>query len=129
MNRHNLILSQPLLLCLALSTGCTQQSATVTGFAADVAPIINENCLECHQPGGPGHEKSGLSVTSYANLMKGTRFGPVIKPGDSLSSTLVILIEGRADKSINMPHGDRKPLTKAQVQTVKNWINEGAKNN
>ena len=35
--------------------------------------------------------------------MKGTKLGSVIVPGSSISSTLVILIEHKADPSINMP--------------------------
>lgn len=85
--------------------------------------------MECHQSGGPGFEASGLNMQSYDTLMKGTKFGPVIKPGDAISSTLVRLIKGKADPSINMPHGGRQPLSEVEIQQVETWINQGAKNN
>ena len=107
---------------------CSQAGKKIS-FSNDVLPILKSRCHECHLPGGQGFEASGLNMASYETLMKGTKFGPVIKPGDSVSSTLMILIEGRADKSINMPHGDREPLTTPQIDTIKSWINQGAKNN
>ena len=98
-------------------------------YAQDIKPILSEHCLECHQAGGTGALASGLVLSSYQELMKGTKFGPVIKAGDSVSSTLVILVEGRADASINMPHGDRPPVSKVQTQQVRQWIDEGALEN
>jgi hypothetical protein len=68
-------------------------------------------------------------MQTYDSLMKGTKFGPVIKPEDALSSTLMILIDGRADPSINMPHGNNEPLSGEQIKLFEKWINQGAKNN
>lgn len=110
-----------------LTAGCTQSGKKVS-YSQDVSPILKSRCHECHLPGGQGYEASGLNMVDYEGLMKGTKFGPIIKPGDSLSSTLVILIEGRADKAISMPHG-REPLSAEQIATIKNWINQGANNN
>ncbi len=49
-------------------------------YKADVQPILKQYCLECHTEGGKGTEKSGLLMTSYESLMKGTKFGSIIKP-------------------------------------------------
>ena len=73
-------------------------------FKADVQPVIAQYCLECHGDGGKGTQASGLLMTSHDSLMKGTRFGSIIKPGDSLSSVLIMLVEGRANPAIKMPH-------------------------
>ena len=115
--------------CVLLLQACSQSGTDTVSFSKDVFPILQSRCFECHTKGGEGYKASGLSMETYAELMKGTKFGPVIKPKDSLSSTLMVLIEGRADPSINMPHGDRKPLTKDQIQTIGKWIDQGAKNN
>lgn len=98
-------------------------------FTNDIRPIFEQHCLECHDTGGAGAVASGLKLTTYQDAMKGTKFGPIIKAGDSASSTLVILVEGRADPSINMPHGGRPPLSKTQTQKLRQWIDEGALNN
>ncbi len=110
-------------------TGCNKQEGATVSYSKDIEPILAANCLECHAKGGAGEVKSGLSMVSYADLMKGTKFGAIIKPGDSLSSTMMLLIEGKADPSINMPHGDRKPLSAEQIKAIKTWINEGALEN
>lgn len=98
-------------------------------FSKDIHPIINDYCLSCHQPGGKGYEKSGLDLRTYESMMKGTRYGAVIKPGDSFASTLIMLVEGRADPSIKMPFGINGNLSKDKIDLLKKWIDQGAKNN
>jgi hypothetical protein len=97
-------------------------------YKADVQPILQSYCVECHSENGKGTEKSGLLLTSYENVMKGTRFGSIVKPGDALSSTIVMLVEGRADPSIKMPHG-KEPMPKEKIEILKQWVAQGAKNN
>nr|VFK37002.1 MAG: Planctomycete cytochrome C [Candidatus Kentron sp. SD]VFK42094.1 MAG: Planctomycete cytochrome C [Candidatus Kentron sp. SD]VFK78126.1 MAG: Planctomycete cytochrome C [Candidatus Kentron sp. SD] len=118
-------------MCAAFVTGCGEKDIS---FQKDVRPILAKDCLECHQPGADGFKKSGLSVGDYESLLKGTKptrgeqRGQVIVPNDSTSSTLIILVEGRADPSIRMPHG-REPLNEKDVAILKKWIDQGAKNN
>jgi hypothetical protein len=95
-------------------------------FELDVLPILQSHCVKCHQPGGQGIEASGLDLRSYASLMKGTKHGAIVVPGNTVASTLMVLIDGRADKSIRMPHNER-PLLKQQVEIVRDWIKQGAK--
>lgn len=77
-------------------------------------------------PGGPGYEKTGLRMDSLEALMKGTKFGPVVVPGSSVSSTLYRLVSGEADPSIRMPHGSAG-LPEADVARIAAWIDQGAK--
>ncbi|MCP5364880.1 MAG: hypothetical protein H6905_06610 [Hyphomicrobiales bacterium] len=97
-------------------------------FKLDVLPILASRCAECHQTGGSGLEASGLNLTSYDGLMKGTKHGPIIVPGEPTVSNLNVLIEGRADPSMRMPH-DQRPLLKEQQRIIRNWVKQGAKNN
>jgi hypothetical protein len=97
-------------------------------YNKDVQPIFAKNCSECHAPGQKGFEASGLDTTSYQSLMKGGKFGQLVKPGDALSSSLNMLVEGRAHPSIQMPHG-RAKLPDKDIEMLKVWVNEGAKNN
>ena len=115
---------------VVLLAGCTKEPEVApVSFSKDVMPVLQKHCHECHLPGGEGEVASGLNLGSYEGVMKGTKFGAVVLPGDSVSSTVSILIEGRADPSINMPHGDRPPLSKQETGVIARWINEGAKNN
>jgi hypothetical protein len=96
-------------------------------YSKAVQPILSKNCSECHAPGKPGLDASGLDTTGYASLMKGGKFGALVKPGDAFTSALNMLVEGRAHPSIRMPHGTEK-LPAADIETLKSWVNQGAKN-
>jgi len=116
-----------------ISAGCSQE----VSFQKDVNPILQGKCLSCHDGQGEGVEASGFSVRSYEDLMKGTKFGKVVVPGDSLSSSLYRLIDHQADPKIQMPPhhdealaaGKMQSLSGAQINTIKAWIDQGAKNN
>ena len=92
--------------------GCEGASDRAVSYAEDVQPILAEHCLECHRPGAEGFAKSGFGVIG----------------GDSIGSTLVVLIEGRAHSSIQMPHGQQR-MPEEQIETVKRWIDQGAMDN
>jgi hypothetical protein len=124
--RRLLLAALPIALCAGL-TGCAGEETI--SFSQNVKPILDQNCLSCHQPGGEGLESSGFSMVTYDELMKGTKFGPMIIAGDAEGSNLVVLMEGRADPSISMPHGSMKPVKKADTQMIRMWIDQGAKNN
>lgn len=113
------------LFVVLLAAGCSNKGVS---FSADIQPILSKHCLECHKKGEQGHEKSGLSMDTYAELMSGTRYGPVIVPGNSISSTLIRLVDHKADKAINMPH-DKSKIPDNEIALLKAWIDEGAKNN
>jgi hypothetical protein len=97
-------------------------------FSMEVQPILEHACVECHQPGGEGYKASGLDLRTYASLMKGTKHGPMVIPGDPLTSNLLVLIEGRASPSIRMPY-HMHPLRKEYDSIIRQWIIEGAKDN
>jgi hypothetical protein len=103
-------------------------AAEEVSFKYDVLPILQTRCISCHSPGGEGLAKTGLDLSSYEALMKGTRHGPIVVPGDPLTSNLNVLIEGRASPEIRMPHGQRA-LLHYQTQTIRDWVKQGAANN
>jgi mono/diheme cytochrome c family protein len=97
-------------------------------YKLDVQPILQSRCVECHQPGGQGYEASGLDLTSYKGLMKGTKHGAIVVPGEPFTSNLMVLVEGRADPKVRMPHNQR-PLLKQQIEILRLWVKQGAKDN
>jgi len=107
-----------------IHNACAQRAPI--GYSEDVVPIFKGYCVSCHQPGGQGYEASGLDLTSYDNLMKGTKFGPMVIPGKPDSSNLIVLIDGKA--KMRMPFG-HKPLPSCLRDVIYSWIFEGAKNN
>ncbi|WP_455197274.1 c-type cytochrome domain-containing protein [Kaarinaea lacus] len=114
---------------LYLLSGCDNSSTSEISFSKQVQPILASHCLSCHNTEGEGFKKSGLNMETHEALMKGTKFGPVIVPGNALSSSLVLLIEGKADPAITMPHGSLQILPQQDRDTIKQWIQQGAKNN
>jgi len=111
---------------MAMTAAAVAEEAV--SFKDDVVPILQVRCMECHQPGAEGYAQSGLDLTSYDGVMKGTKFGPVVVPGDAMMSNFLVVVDGRASQAIRMPH-ERKKLTKCEIDILRRWVNAGAKNN
>ncbi|MHB1870930.1 MAG: c-type cytochrome domain-containing protein [Steroidobacteraceae bacterium] len=125
-----------------LVAACAQRQVS---FHKDVAPILQRNCATCHSQNGVGYLASGFSVESFAALMKGTKYGPMIDPGSSSQSNLVWLLRHRAHPQINMPKicaqmglvGDNcaratasaRDLKKREINLIATWIDQGARDN
>jgi uncharacterized membrane protein len=117
----------PALALPLLAAGCTTQQVS---YQNDIAPILNDRCLQCHAPpDGPGYKATGLRMDSYESLMQGTDYGPIIVAGDSRRSILNMLIEGRAGIYMRMPHNEKQGLSDEQIETLKIWVNQGALDN
>ena len=116
-----------------MATGCSKDIS----YSADIQPILNASCLECHDGKGQGSQESGLVLVDYDDLMQGTKLGRVVVPGESVSSNLYRLVSHKGDPSIHMPpHPPSSAaaiavpsLTDEQIETIKTWIDQGAKNN
>ena len=111
---------------LPVHKACAQQGKI--SYAEDIVPIFKGWCFSCHEPGGEGYRASGVDLSSYDGLMKGTKLGPVVIPGQPDASTLIALIYGRASPKIRMPYG-HKPLPDCLRSNIWTWIFQGAKNN
>jgi cytochrome c len=110
----------------AQGPGELQRQRQQVSFAEDITPVLRGYCVSCHEPGGQGYQASGLDLTTYQGLMKGTKFGSMVVPGHPDESNLVVLIEGRGQ--LRMPYGHR-PLPSCLRQEIWSWIFEGAKDN
>ena len=97
-------------------------------FSEDILPLLKWRCGSCHQAGGEGFVASGLDLTSYQGVMKGTKFGPMVVPGNPETSNLMMLLDWRVAPAIRMPHG-KKQLSICDRNSIRAWIREGAKDN
>ena len=122
---HLLVLTITAMLTVVLWASA---AAAQVSFEEDVFPVIEIRCLECHQPGGAGYEASGLDMRSYEGLMKGTKNGPMIAPGNVVESNLLAVIDRRTSSEIWMPH-EGKQLSKCERQAFRFWIAQGAHDN
>ena len=118
--------------CLVIADVSTPSAelcaAEPQSFSEDILPIFKGRCVSCHQPSSTGYEKSGLDLTSYEGLMKGTKFGAMVVPRDPESSNLMWLLDWRASPEVRMPHGKKK-LSICDRNAIRAWIREGAKDN
>lgn len=80
------------------------------------------------RPAARANEASGLDLSTYDGAMKGTKFGPMIVPGDPDSSNLMWLLGWRGSPDTRMPHGKKK-LSVCDRDAIRAWIRQGAKNN
>ena len=103
-------------------------AGAITSFKADVLPIFKARCVSCHTPGSEGTTTSGLDLTSYAGVMKGTKYGAMVIPGNAEYSNLMWLLDWRASPQLRMPHGQQQ-LPAAERDTIRVWIRQGAKDN
>ena len=102
-------------------------------FEKDVLPLLEEKCMGCHREaytdpkrGRLKKPKSGYRMDT-ADLIKGAgdENKANIVPGDAEKSPVYKYTTLTEDDDWVMPtKGDL--LTKAQQETLKNWINEGA---
>ena len=106
----------------SISTPPPQPSQNVS-FQSEISPIFQRyGCNGCH--GGSG----GLTVQTVSQLLQGGLHGPSVIAGKADTSGLIKKLLP------NPPYGDRMPqggpyLPDSTIQTIKLWINQGAKNN
>lgn len=112
-----------------------------------VAKIFLDNCTGsgCHSGVSPAHN---LSLEKWSEMIKGARGrdvdssgshhkisatddlygGEAVIPFNSKRSLLYRLISGDAPDSLRMPY-KRAALNESQINTIKNWIDNGARSN
>ena len=92
-------------------------------FDKQVRLIFQANCQGCHQPAKAGGQ---YVMTDFAKLVKGGESGSAaVVPGKPEGSYLLQLITPKDGKA-EMPKG-KAPLTAAEIEIVKKWIAQGAK--
>jgi mono/diheme cytochrome c family protein len=108
-----------LFLCGSGSRSIAQQTRTDTTpvtYARDVAPILQKNCQQCHQPGAIGP----MSLATYQE----------VRPWAQAIKRKVVAGEMppyRYDRDIgiqNLKYDLR--LSKAEMQTIARWVDDGA---
>jgi hypothetical protein len=111
------------LICLAASSPLL---AAPVDFTRDVMPIFDAHCIACH---GPEKQKSDYRLDSRKAALAGGESGKAaIVPGKPEAGSLIQLVDG-SDQELFMPprKSEVKPLSAAQIATLRQWITEGAK--
>ncbi len=113
--------------------GCKDQGTNIdsteipssnVSYSQYIQPVFDNKCNNsgCHEDAS---RAGGLSLTSWANT---TSDPGVVFPGKPETSRLIWAIQNQAGINPMPPYG-YAGLTKNQIDGIKTWIQEGAKNN
>ncbi|MBM4090504.1 MAG: DUF1553 domain-containing protein [Planctomycetes bacterium] len=92
-------------------------------YYKQVLPIFQTHCQGCHQPAKPGGD---YVMTTFDRLLAGGESGEkAIVPGQPDKSYLLDMITP-VDGEAEMPR-DKPPLPAADIELIRNWIAQGAK--
>ncbi len=97
---------------LALACSLAAQSKGKIDFEHDIAPILEQSCIQCHHA---GTSSSNLQLVSRDEIVKGKSVVPG-KPGDSPLYTTMA--------TGWMPPG--KKASETEIALIRNWIKQGA---
>jgi hypothetical protein len=98
--------------------------ASNVSYSQHIQPVFNIKCVNCH---GVGTTEAGLDLTTWSGTVADPRIVVDSLPDNSV---LVWTVEGRPGFPFMPPIGSPyRALTQNQINGVKTWIKEGAKNN
>ena len=100
---------------------CIDSVAAELDYTRDIKPLLKEHCHSCH---GTLKQKAGLRLDTGESIHRGAENGPVIVPEESGRSRLMQRVRSSDDSRRMPPEGP--PLSAAQIETLGNWIDQGA---
>jgi hypothetical protein len=92
-------------------------------FATDIRPILEKNCVRCHNA---HRAKGGFRLDNPTSAWRGGDSGPAILFGDSTNSPLIHYVAQLDPANVMPPPNEGGPLTVAQVSLLRAWIDQGA---
>jgi cytochrome c553 len=116
------------LLCMAgwvsgWATTAMAAEATVqeheTLFESRVRPLLAAKCQSCH---GDTVAEAGLRLDSRRSLLAGSDSGPVLVPGDTATSKLLLAVRQTGD--LAMPPDEK--LSPEEITALETWVTAGA---
>lgn len=108
--------------CLSLAT---LARAEPLDFARDVLPILSDNCFHCHGP-DEANRQADLRLDLETGFARGGERSVVV-PGRSDQSELFRRVaSGDPGEAMPPPESQRR-LTAGQIETLRRWIDEGAR--
>lgn len=95
-------------------------SERLVTFNDHVVPILEDNCITCHER---GDASGGLDLSSYSAAMIGGGSGRTIKAGQPEASRLYLLVSHQEKPT--MPP-DEPRIAAESIETLRLWIAQGA---
>lgn len=102
-------------------------AAGTISFNRDIRPILSENCFACHGF-DPKHREGDLRLDTFEGATEDRDGARGIVPGDlSKSDAWQRIISDDKDEVMPPPKSHKPPLNAKQRETLKAWIEQGAK--
>jgi hypothetical protein len=115
------------LLPILIVTASSLHAAGTISFNRDIRPILSENCFACHGF-DPKHREGDLRLDTFEGATQDRDGARGIVPGDlSKSDAWQRIISEDKDEVMPPPKSHKPPLTAKQRETIKAWIEQGAK--
>lgn len=99
--------------------------ANKVDFRRDVLPVLSSRCFHCHGP-DEGSREAKLRLDVREDAIKDRSGIQAIVPGNSAKSEVFVRITTDDEDESMPPKKHDKPLTKAEVEVLKKWIDAGA---
>lgn len=117
----------PFVLLVLFVAGCGQKPVS---FREQILPILNVRCTQCHGAGRTVGKIDLTSFESFANSRTISGKEPLVVAGEPYKSRLYILCE-TSQPHFKMPPDTSSvtPLAPAELELLRHWIAQGAKNN
>ena len=95
-------------------------------FRTQVLPVLSENCFNCHGPDA-GTRKGGLRLDRRDDALRPAESGEMaIVPGKPEESSLIARLLTHDPDEVMPPPESKKKLSPASIETLRQWIKEGA---
>src|SRR5258708_2804506 len=101
------------------------QTAKHPNYEDDVRPIFSRRCFACHSA---AEMRAGLSLESYAGVLKGGGSGEILKPGRPGASILYHAVAHEGNGVPQMPLG-LPNIPDAEIAVIRDWMQQGALEN
>ena len=111
-------------IALPLLVGLSPFARAEVDFNRDVLPILSDNCFKCHGPDAEAR-KGDLRLDTQDGALR--KESPVVVSGKSAESELFKRLVATESSELMPPPKAKKKLTAEQINTLKQWIDEGAK--
>src|SRR5947209_6590209 len=122
MRRPHIAALLALSLTVPLPLRAADAKAPPVDYSRDIKPILSNSCYACHGPDA-GQRKAKLRLDVGAEAV-----GRVITPGNPADSLIIERLTTDDPEQRMPPHkSTRPPLTPAQVELVRRWVEQGAK--
>tara|TARA_R110002095_G_scaffold214531_1_gene206706 strand:- start:16286 stop:19363 length:3078 start_codon:yes stop_codon:yes gene_type:complete len=94
-------------------------------FNRDIRPILSDKCFACHGPDEKTRE-ADLRLDDRASALADLDGHRAIIEGKAEESELIRRIISTDESELMPPADHDKPLTKAEIDLLRKWINQGA---